>query len=81
MVSAPLDHPMKVTFALKQTNLDKLEALFWERSDPASATFGQWMETEEIANLIQPTQQTVIFRRFLLLPSIDPDDCCPDFPS
>lgn len=35
------DPEIKLTFALKQRNLDKLDALFWDVSNPESPQYGE----------------------------------------
>lgn len=49
---------LKLTFALKQRNLDALESLFWRVSDPDSKEYGQYLSLHEVANLITPSAKT-----------------------
>lgn len=46
--------PVRVTFALKQRNLDKLEAKFWAVSTPGSAEYRQFLSRDEIITMIAP---------------------------
>lgn len=42
--------------ALKQRNLDRLESLFWQVSDPTHANYRQFMTIDEIDQLVAPPQ-------------------------
>lgn len=50
--------PLKLTFALKQRNLDKLESLFMRVSDPDSKEYGKYLALHEVASLITPSDET-----------------------
>lgn len=52
--SADRDAVTSLVFALKQSNLDVLEKLFWEVSDPRSTEYGKHLTLEQIAELVQP---------------------------
>ncbi|KAK3728839.1 hypothetical protein QZH41_007643 [Actinostola sp. cb2023] len=49
---------LKLTFALKQRNLDALEKLFWRVSDPDSKGYGKHLSLHEVASLVAPSQTT-----------------------
>lgn len=49
---------LKLTFALKQRNLDALESLFWRVSDPESKDYGRYLSLHEVGNLITPSKRT-----------------------
>ena len=38
----------KVIFSIKQQNLDKLEEIFWDVSNPASANYGTYLSRDEV---------------------------------
>jgi tripeptidyl-peptidase-1 len=51
------DTLVTATFALKQRNLDRLDALFWEVSDPDSHEYGNFKSIDDINNLIAPAPE------------------------
>eukprot|EP00026_Physarum_polycephalum_P003429 Phypoly_transcript_03440.p1 GENE.Phypoly_transcript_03440~~Phypoly_transcript_03440.p1 ORF type:complete len:705 (+),score=87.98 Phypoly_transcript_03440:71-2185(+) len=44
---------------LKQQNLDKLDSIFWEVSDPTSPNYGKFLTEQDVARLVAPQQSTV----------------------
>eukprot|EP01119_Soliformovum_irregulare_P003789 TRINITY_DN14857_c0_g1_i1.p1 TRINITY_DN14857_c0_g1~~TRINITY_DN14857_c0_g1_i1.p1 ORF type:complete len:713 (-),score=198.18 TRINITY_DN14857_c0_g1_i1:20-2158(-) len=50
---------IKVKIALKQRNLDKLEATFWSVSDPDSPSYGKYLTAEQIGDMIAPAQECI----------------------
>jgi len=48
---------MKIKIAIKQTNLDKLESLFWDVSNPKSNQYQNFPSNEKIDNLIKPLKE------------------------
>lgn len=48
-----------LTFALKQQNLEKLEALVNWVSDPDSPHYGRFLSLEELTSLVQPSDETL----------------------
>jgi hypothetical protein len=50
---------IRLTFALKQQNLDILEKLFWEVSDPRSPSYTHYLTRDQLRALVRPTQLTV----------------------
>jgi tripeptidyl-peptidase-1 len=50
---------LELIFALKQTNLDKLEKLFWAVSNPDSPSYGKFLTMEQVQALVRPTEETV----------------------
>jgi len=50
---------MKFRIALKQYNLDVLEAKLMDISNPESANYGKWMKQHEVLDLIAPEQAVV----------------------
>ncbi|PRP80870.1 hypothetical protein PROFUN_11425 [Planoprotostelium fungivorum] len=53
------DPEIKLTFALKQRNLDKLDALFWDVSNPESPQYGHHLRQSEVVELVSPSQKSV----------------------
>jgi len=51
---APSQAPVRFTMALKQRNLDKLEAIFWAVSDPSSPDYQNFMTKDQINQLTAP---------------------------
>ncbi|KAM7375878.1 hypothetical protein PAMP_005644 [Pampus punctatissimus] len=49
---------LKLTFALKQQNLDLLEETLRLVSDPDSAQYGKHLHLEEVASLVRPSELT-----------------------
>jgi len=47
------------TIGLKQTNLEKLEAAFWDVADPASSSWQNFKTVEEIDAMIAPKEEHV----------------------
>eukprot|EP00475_Leptophrys_vorax_P027930 TRINITY_DN3_c0_g2_i1.p1 TRINITY_DN3_c0_g2~~TRINITY_DN3_c0_g2_i1.p1 ORF type:complete len:600 (+),score=183.10 TRINITY_DN3_c0_g2_i1:33-1832(+) len=48
---------VKLNIALQQRNLDVLEDLFWAVADPKNPKYGEFMEIEEIMDIIEPAQE------------------------
>lgn len=46
---------VKLTFALKQQNLDQLEKVFWDVSNPQSAAYGIYLSLEQVVDIIKPS--------------------------
>ncbi|XP_066292302.1 tripeptidyl-peptidase 1-like [Branchiostoma lanceolatum] len=53
------DEDLKLTFALKQQNVDVLEDLFWKVSDPTHEEYGHYLSLHEIADIVKPSNETV----------------------
>eukprot|EP00164_Ancoracysta_twista_P003284 GFYU01004384.1.p1 GENE.GFYU01004384.1~~GFYU01004384.1.p1 ORF type:complete len:614 (+),score=216.98 GFYU01004384.1:64-1905(+) len=49
----------RLTFGVRQQNLDILEDTFWSVSDPKSATYGQHWTLEEVTQLVAPLDEHV----------------------
>jgi len=49
----------RVTIALKQRNLDKLNAIFWSVSDPASPSYGKYLTNDEVTELVSASPETL----------------------
>lgn len=56
-------HP--VIFAVKQRNLDELERIFWDVSDPTSARYGQHLTRAEVAELTTDKEAEEALQRYL----------------
>lgn len=50
---------IELHFAVKQTNLDKLESTLMAVSDPDSSRYGQHLSNEEVHAMIAPTQESL----------------------
>ena len=55
---ASSDDQLRLTFLLKQQNLDKLETSLLAASDPQSANYGQHMSNEAVHALVAPSPDT-----------------------
>lgn len=51
--------PITLYWALKQRNLDVLERIFWEVSDPQSLKYGQHKTLEELADIVAPEESEI----------------------
>ena len=56
---APPSEGVFLTFALKQTNLESLERVFWEVSDPGSKEYGKHLSLSKLTQLIAPSETTI----------------------
>lgn len=55
----PVRHPLRLVFAVKNANLQELEAIFWNVSDPQSDGYGQYLTLDQVTNLTQPRQENL----------------------
>ena len=46
---------VKLTFALKQQNLDQLEKVFWDVSNPESSVYGIHLSLEQVVDIVKPS--------------------------
>ena len=53
------DKTIELSFALKQENLDKLEKLFLEVSDPDSPKYGEYLTTSQITDIVAPLSESI----------------------
>ena len=53
------DKTMELSFALKQENLDQLEKLLWEVSDPDSPKYGQYLTSAQITDIVAPLPDSI----------------------
>eukprot|EP01031_Cornospumella_fuschlensis_P010120 gene10120-12405_t len=56
----------EVVFAVKQRNLDQIEKILFEVSDPANPKYGQYLSREEVGRLTENRDSTVKIQQFLL---------------
>ena len=49
----------QVVIAIKQRSSQKLEELFWSVSDPSSPTYGQFLQQDDLSELVSPTQGSI----------------------
>lgn len=54
---------IRLTFALKQQNLDILEKLFWEVSDPRSPSYTHYLTRDQLRALVKPSKLTVLAKK------------------
>jgi tripeptidyl-peptidase-1 len=54
-----------MSFAVKQSNLDIVDRLFWEVSNPKSELYGQYLSFEEVGELIKNEESTQAVLEFL----------------
>ena len=55
----PPSEEIFLTFALKQSNLETLERVFWEVSDPRSKKYGKHLSLSKLTQLIAPSETTI----------------------
>src|SRR5690349_20509956 len=57
------------TLALQQSNLDKLDTLFWDRSNPDSPNFGRYLTREQVYSAMEVDSKidTLRFESWFLL--------------
>eukprot|EP00467_Chlorarachnion_reptans_P001335 CAMPEP_0114510390 /NCGR_PEP_ID=MMETSP0109-20121206/13761_1 /TAXON_ID=29199 /ORGANISM="Chlorarachnion reptans, Strain CCCM449" /LENGTH=553 /DNA_ID=CAMNT_0001689693 /DNA_START=25 /DNA_END=1686 /DNA_ORIENTATION=+ len=66
MHRAPKDAKLELFFMVKQSNLEKLEALFHMVSDPKNMHYGKHLANEEVHSLVAPEPRSLeIIRNFL----------------
>jgi tripeptidyl-peptidase-1 len=56
----------EVVFAIKQQNLEQLEKLWYEVSDPKNSKFGQFLSREEVATLTANSKATEFVTNYLI---------------
>ncbi|KAF7356293.1 Family S53 protease [Mycena venus] len=56
---APAEQELTLRIALKQNNIAGLQAELYKVSDPASKFYGQHLSTEEVAEFVKPTDETL----------------------
>eukprot|EP00051_Salpingoeca_urceolata_P021428 m.336287 g.336287 ORF g.336287 m.336287 type:complete len:645 (-) comp19795_c1_seq2:3835-5769(-) len=56
---APLTDKVTLDLAVKLTNLDALDKLFWEVSSPSSSKYGQHLSLAEVDALVHPSREAV----------------------
>jgi len=52
--------PITLVWALKQRNLEKLDEIFWDVSNPHSSNYGKFYTLEEIADLVAPEKDDIL---------------------
>lgn len=65
MEEAPAAVMHEVVFAVKQKNMDKLEELFYEVSDPTNAKYGKYLTRKQVADLTANPEATATLQNFL----------------
>eukprot|EP00010_Vexillifera_abyssalis_P001663 CAMPEP_0201552670 /NCGR_PEP_ID=MMETSP0173_2-20130828/16843_1 /ASSEMBLY_ACC=CAM_ASM_000268 /TAXON_ID=218659 /ORGANISM="Vexillifera sp., Strain DIVA3 564/2" /LENGTH=603 /DNA_ID=CAMNT_0047963183 /DNA_START=6 /DNA_END=1817 /DNA_ORIENTATION=- len=51
--------PFELNIALRMRNLDKLNQLFWEVSDPHSSTYGMHLTRDELRDIVSPSSNAI----------------------
>merc|ERR1719450_499661 len=70
------DKVLKLTFALKQRNIDQLENLLLEVSDPDSRKYGQYISVGQITRMISPSQKSIeTIKSWLVDNGVSEDNC------
>jgi len=59
MVMAPPSHELEFVIALPQRNVAKLEEMYWDRTNPSSDNWRNWMTPQEILAIIAPEKAVV----------------------
>lgn len=62
---------VRLTLAVKQNNLEIVDRLFWELSNPKSDQFGKWLSYEELGDLVKNPSATAAVERFLFTNAIN----------
>lgn len=57
--SINMEQSLDMTISLKRRNLDKLDAVFWEVSDPKNAKYGEHLQHDEMRKLIGAGQPAI----------------------
>ena len=47
-------HELSMTLSLKRRNMDKLDKIFWEVSDPRHANYGEHLNHDQVRDLVSP---------------------------
>jgi len=55
----PPHQKIDLIFAIKLQNLETLETLFWQVSEPESPKYGKFLTSEEVGNLIRPSAESI----------------------
>eukprot|EP00475_Leptophrys_vorax_P037869 TRINITY_DN6585_c1_g1_i1.p1 TRINITY_DN6585_c1_g1~~TRINITY_DN6585_c1_g1_i1.p1 ORF type:complete len:568 (+),score=140.45 TRINITY_DN6585_c1_g1_i1:310-2013(+) len=55
---APAETLVKLTFPVKQSNLDLVEKLFWEVSNPNSGLYGKFLTFDQVGSLVRNDNAT-----------------------
>ena len=50
---------VRLTFAIKQQNIAKLEDVFWTVSDPKSKAYGRYLDFKAVNDLVKPTKESI----------------------
>ncbi len=53
------DELINMIWAVKQSNLDVLDSMFWEISSPRAQRYAQYLSLSELDSIISPSQSTV----------------------
>jgi tripeptidyl-peptidase-1 len=59
LAKASSETKVKITLPIKQSNLELVEKLFWEVSNPKSSMYGHFMSFEEVGELVKNELATV----------------------
>ena len=59
VAKVPSDFPIPLKFALAQNNVENLEKVLMDVSDPKSSNYGNHYSVQEIADMFAPSKQTV----------------------
>lgn len=70
------DDRVRLTFAIKQKNIAKLENTFWSVSDPKSKAYGQYLTFEEVSDLVKPPYESIsVVKSWLQESGVDSRTC------
>ena len=73
--ASPRDR-VRLTFAIKQQNVAKLEKILWSVSDPKSKAYGQYLDFKTVNNLVKPTAESIrVVKSWLRYAGVDSWDC------
>src|SRR5690242_16169746 len=56
---APRETDIKLTVALKQRNLNVLDSIFWNVSNPKSSSYGKYLKVDDITAIVSPDEETI----------------------
>ncbi|PRP86479.1 hypothetical protein PROFUN_05261 [Planoprotostelium fungivorum] len=54
------DAPLTLTIALKQRNMEKLDLILTQVSDPTSPQYGRYLTREQVIDLVAPTSDSIL---------------------
>lgn len=67
---------VRLTFAIKQQNIAKLEKNFWRVSEPKSKAYGRYLDLETVSDLVKPNDESIrVVKSWLQQGGVDSRNC------